>query len=98
MNTLLPRWRDLARELGRYHQALIGPAMQHGLRLHCVPGHDDVGQQIQGIGNCLHLLDPLGLGGANPPGVDCGLERIDRLAAVERPAQLIAQGVFDHKP
>jgi hypothetical protein len=43
------------------------------LHLGGVPGHDDIGEETQGIGNRLHLLGLLGLMTGDATGVDRAL-------------------------
>ena len=43
------------------------------LHLGGVPGHDDVGEEAQGIGNRLHLLGLLGLMAGDAAGIDRAL-------------------------
>ena len=72
----------------RHDLAPVGPPIQHRLHLRRVPGHHDVGQQAQRIGDGLHLVGTPGLRRRDAAGVDRALERVDRLAAVEDPSQL----------
>jgi hypothetical protein len=91
VDALQPRRRDAPDELRRHDLAPVGPAVQHGLHLGRVPRHHDVGQQAQRVGHRLHLVGAPGLRRPDTAGVDRALERIDRLAAVEHPAQLPAE-------
>ena len=95
IDTLQPRRRNFPRELRRDDLTPVGPAVQNGLHLGCVPGHDDVGQQTQGVSHRLHFLGPLGLSRAHSAGINRPLQGIDRLTPVEYPTQLIPEGVFD---
>ena len=52
---------DASDELGRDGAAAtLRPMIEDLLHLGGVPGHDDIGEETQGIGNCLHLLGLLG--------------------------------------
>src|SRR3546814_11729740 len=90
----LPRRRNFPRELRRDDLTPVGPAVQNGLHLGCVPGHDDVGQQTQGVSHRLHFLGPLGLSRAHSAGINRTLQGIDRLTPGEYPTQLLPEGCY----
>ena len=65
--------------------------VQYGLHLRRVPRHDDIGQQAQGVGHGLHLVNTSSLRRPDSTGVDGAFERIRRLAPVEYPPHLPAE-------
>jgi len=46
------------------------PMIEDLLHLGGVPGHDDIGEETQGIGNCLHFMGLFGLMTGDATGVD----------------------------
>ncbi len=53
------------------------------------------GEQAQGIGNRLHLVEVFGLMTNDATRVDCALEGVDRFAPVEHAQQLAAKDVVE---
>ena len=65
------------------------------LHLGSVPGHDDVGEEAQGIRNRLHLLGLLGLTAGDAAGIDRALQRVDGLAPVEHAQQFATKDIVE---
>jgi hypothetical protein len=62
------------------------------LHLRAVPGHDDAGEQAQGVGKGLHLLGTLGVVARDSAGVDGSLQSVDGFAA-----KRVIEAVVAHK-
>jgi hypothetical protein len=69
------------------HRHDVAPKIEDLLDPGGVPGHDDVGEQAQGIGNRLHLVEVFGLMTSDATRVDRALEGVDRFAPVEHAQQ-----------
>ena len=65
------------------------------LHLGGVPGHDDVDEQAQGIGNRLHLFGLLGLTAGDAAVIEGALQCVDSLAPVEHAQQFATKGLVE---
>jgi len=83
---------DPADQFRRYRSAAtLGPAIEDRLLLCGVPGHHDIGEQAQRVGDDLHFILALGLIAGNAAGVDQTLQRIGRFAAIEHAQQFTSE-------
>ena len=95
VNALNTSGRDAADQFRGYDLATVRPTIQYRLHLRGIPGHQDIGEQPQGIGNRLHLIVPFGLVAGNPTDIDGALQCIDGLPTVEHPQQFPPKRVID---
>ena len=77
--------RGASRDQFRWYRPVsaLRPAIEDRLHFRRVPGHDDVGEQAQGIRDGLHFILALGLIAGDAAGVDQALQGVGRFAAIE---------------